>query len=483
MIDLRPINAILGVFLTLLGAMMLIPAMVDVAAGSDDWLIFAASSAVSVFAGGALWTSGRTDGAVTLSIRQAFLLTTFSWVALAAFGALPFVWSQLDLSYAAAFFEAMSGITTTGATVITGLDNLPPGLLLWRALLQAYGGIGIIVVAIAVLPMLRVGGMQLFRTESSDKSEKIFPAAAQVASSLIGVYLLLNLACALAYAAGGMNAFDAILHAMTTISTGGFSTHDASLGYFNKPAVEWVAIIFMILGALPFVLYIQVLRGRPLALYRHLEVRTFIGVIITAAIILWLHMEVAGLFQGADALRQSMFSVVTLVTTTGFAAGDYSAWGPFVNILLLFVMFLGGCTGSTSGGFKTFRLIILSKVAMQQFRRMIYPSGVFPLTYNRRTVDDDIVTSVFVFFMLYTSAFVVISVAMGAMGLDFLSALSVGATTVANVGPALGPIFGPAGNFASLDAPALWLMSFGMLAGRLELFTVLVLFLPRFWRS
>jgi trk system potassium uptake protein TrkH len=482
-IDLRPINAILGLFVTLLGAMMLLPALVDLLAGSDDWSVFAASSAVSIFIGVALWSSGRTREPPKLNVRQAFLLTTLSWTILSLFAALPFMWSQLNLSFAEAVFEAMSGLTTTGSTVIIGLDRLPPGLLLWRSLLHFYGGIGIIVTAVAILPMLRVGGMQLFRTESSDKSEKTFPAAAQIAASIFGIYVTLNLLCTVAFAIAGMPAFDAVLHGMSTVASGGFSSHDASLGYFNSPAIEWVAIVFMISGALPFALYVQALRGRPQLLVRNPEVRLFLLIVCVVSFLLVVHQISNGIASGHTAIRHAIFHVVTLISTTGFAIEDYSTWGAFSDALLFALMFLGGCMGSTAGGFKMFRVIVVTKTTLQQFMRMLYPNGIFPLSYDQRPLGEDVSSSVFAFSILYVAVFVVVSVALAASGLDFITALSGAIAALANVGPGLGPLIGPAGNFSTITDTNLWLLSLTMLVGRLELFTVLVLLLPRFWRS
>ncbi|GGE35443.1 Trk system potassium uptake protein [Agaricicola taiwanensis] len=483
MIDLRPINAILGLFVTLLGAMMLLPALVDLLAGSDDWSVFAASSAVSIFIGVALYSSGRTKEPPKLNVRQAFLLTTLSWSVLALFASLPFMWSQLNLSFGGAVFEAMSGLTTTGSSVITGLDALPPGLLLWRALLHFYGGIGIIVIALAVLPMLRVGGMQLFRTESSDKSEKMFPAAAQIAASTFGIYAGLNLLCIVAYTLAGMTAFDAVLHGMSTVATGGFSSHDASLGYYDSPTIEWIATLFMISGALPFALYIQVLRGRPAQLTRNPEVRLFLIIVAVVAVLLVIYQERSGIAHGQTAVRHAIFHVVNLMSTTGFAIVDYSAWGAFSDALFFCVMFLGGCMGSTAGGFKMFRLIVVAKTTLQQFMQMLYPNGIFPLTYDRRPMGDDVSSSVFAFSMLYVAVFIFVAVTLAASGLDFITALSASISALGNVGPGLGPLVGPAGNFSTIGEGNLWLLSFTMLVGRLELFTVLVLVLPRFWRS
>ena len=473
---------IVGVFIALLGALMILPAIADLIVGSPDWVVFAASSGVSIFFGGGLWASGRTSEPPTLTLRQAFLLTALSWIALAGFAALPFMWAEIGLDLSRAFFEATSGITTTGGTVLTGLDNLPPGILLWRAILHFYGGIGVVVFAIAVLPMLRIGGMQLFRAESSDRSEKIFPAAATIASSLIGVYLGLNVACAVAYMLAGMTPFQALLYGMSTVATGGFAPHDASIGFFQNAAIEWISIIFMLLGALPFVLYIHAIRGRPVRLVRSSEVRVFLAIIVATAVALWIYVEAEDIQDGAVAIRHSIFNVVTLITTTGFATVDYSRWGTFVEILLFGLMLCGGCTGSTAGGIKPLRFIIAGKTLAQQLRRMVYPNGVFPILFERHALSEDVVRSVNSFFIAYALAFALVAISLSATGVDFLTAVSATVANLSNVGPALGQAVGPAGNYFALSDSALWVLSAAMLVGRLEIFTILILFLPRFWR-
>ncbi|MGQ4274866.1 TrkH family potassium uptake protein [Terrihabitans sp. B22-R8] len=482
MIDFRPVLRILGAFITLLGLLMLLPAAADLFAGSNDWRVFAASSGLSVFLGFALYTSARTGEKTTLSIRQTFLVTVLSWIVLAGFAALPFMWGEIDLSFSAAYFEAMSGLTTTGGTVLAGLDDMPPGLLLWRAVMHFYGGIGIVVMAIAVLPMLRVGGMQMFRSESSDRSEKIFPGAAQIAGSIFGVYLTLNLLCAVAYMIAGMEPFDALLHGMSTVAAGGFSSYDKSLGYFQNPAIEWVAVVFMLAACLPFVLYVHAVRGRPGRLIHSSEVRTFFGIVAGATAALWLYLVTQDIQEPGLALRNAAFHVASVISTTGLATQDYSDWGAFADVTFFLLMFVGGCTGSPAGGIKILRLLIMSKAVTQQLRRMLYPSGVFPIVFQGHPVPDDVVRSVATFTIVYLVAFALISLGLSATGLDFRTALSAGAGNLSNAGPGLGPIVGPVGNYSSLTPPALWLLSFAMLIGRLEIFTVLVLFLPRFWR-
>ena len=481
----RPVLFLIGGMLVPLAAMMLAPAAADALVGNRDWQAFVTASAVTGLCGGGvlyLCRGGMTDA---LSIRQAFLLTPLAWLSVAFFGSLPLYFSNygpLADSFTNAFFESMSGLTTTGSTVVVGLDRAPPGVLLWRALLQWMGGIGIIATAIAILPALGVGGMQLFRTESSDRSEKVMPRVQQIAVALAAVYLGLTALCGLLYWAAGMTPFDAAAHSFTTIATGGYSTSDASLANWDSPAIHWIATFFMISGAIPFVLYVQLVRGQG-DLFRNSQVRTFIGflAVVVAALTIWL--VASGRYGVADAARHAAFNVVSIVTTTGYATTDYSLWGNAAVGLFFGLTFIGGCNGSTAGGMKIFRLQIMAIMLRTHFLQLIYSRGVFTRTYAGRLLTDDIVTSVVVFFSLFFSLYGVLTIALMAFDLDFLTSASAAVTSLANVGPGLGPIIGPAGNFSALPDGAKWLLSFGMLVGRLELFTVLILFMPQFWRG
>lgn len=481
MIDLRPIAAVLGVLLAILGTTMMIPALVDLVAGQPDFIVYVGSAAVTVFVGLSLWLSGRSGAVEKLDLRQAFLLTTLSWVVLSGFAAIPFMWAQTHLTFTDAYFEAMSGLTTTGATVVSNLDTRPPGVLIWRAFLHWYGGIGIIVLAIAFLPMLQVGGMQLFRSESSEKSEKLLPRAAQMAKSILGTYLVLSLLCAITYMFCGMSAFDAVAHAMSTISTGGFSTHDASLGYFKSAAIDYAAIVFMLAGSLPFVLYVRVLAGDFSRLVANTEVRLFFCLVAGFTFIGFFEEVRGGIAHGETALRWALFNVVSIMSTTGFVTVDYTNWGPPTDALYFILLFLGACTGSTAGGLKTFRLAIVGSALVQHLKRIVYPRGVFPVRYGGAPISDEVVTSVLSFVFLYLTCFMAIGIAVNALGFDLATSFSAAVTAVANVGPGIGQVIGPAMNFSALPDHVIWLLSFGMLLGRLELFTVLVLFLPRFW--
>lgn len=482
MINFRLIFFVIGILLSTLAIAMLIPTAVDLTAGQPDWQAFLSAAAITLFVGGSLMLSTQT-GERRFRVREAFALTTFSWIIVAGFGALPFVFCELSLPYSDAYFETMSGLTTTGSTVITGLDGLPPGILLWRGLLQGLGGIGIIAMAIAILPMLRIGGMQLFLVESSDKSEKVMPRAAQIAGGILSVYLTLAALCALAFWLLGMTGLEAIVHAMTALSTGGFSTADTSFARFDSPAMEAVAVLFMLLGGMTFTLFLRVRQGHIRALATDAQTRVYllIAAAFTLAVAGW-HWLVNGA-NAIQALRHAVFNVVSVMTTTGFVSTDYSTWGPLPVVAFFILTFVGGCSGSTAGAIKVFRFQVLAAIAHAQIRHTLSPSGVFVPKFNRRRITEGVMQSVLTFFFLYIMTFAALSAGLGLTGLDLVTAISGAATALGNVGPGLGPIIGPAGHFGSLPDAAKWLLSLGMLLGRLELVTVLVMLTPAFWRT
>ena len=480
MFEIRPVLFIVGTMLAPFGGAMVFPAIADFAVGNDDWQVFAASGATTVFAGGVLLLANR--GPIELGLRQVFMLTTVCWVTLSVFGVLPFMISDLRLGYADAFFESMSGLTTTGSTVLTGLDSLPPGILFWRALLQWIGGIGIIGMGIAILPFLQVGGMQLFRSESSDRSDKPLPRMRQVADAIATAYIGLTLLCAVLYWAAGMTPFEALAHAMTTLSTGGYSTSDGSIGHFSSPMIEWIAIVFMLAGAIPFVLYIRTFYGEPLVMLRNSQVRAFLGFLASLIIALTVWVYMVQPIYLADALRLVTFNVVSVVTTTGYATTDYTVWGSTATIVFLTITVIGGCTGSTSGGIKVMRFEVIILSTRMQAKRLIHPHQVAAFSYNNAPVSVDVQISIATFSTLFFMSIVIGTIALSALGLDLITSLSAAATVMANVGPGLGDVIGPAGNFSGLPDTAKWLLTMGMLLGRLEFFTILVLLHPGFWR-
>lgn len=482
MIDIRPVLYVVGLLLAGIAAAMLLPMAVDLMDRNVDWQVFALASGTTGFVGVALALTCHRGGSFDIDIRQAFLLTSLAWTAMAGFSALPFLFIERGLGYADAFFEAISGLTTTGSTVIEKLDTLPRGVQLWRSLLQWIGGVGIVVMAIIVLPFLRVGGMQLFRTESSDRSEKVAPRPGELVAYIALTYLVLSLMCALAYWLAGMSGFDAINHAMTTLATGGYSTHDASFGHFNEPAIHWLGALFMLSGALPFTAYIRTLQRRDMPLWRDSQVRVIIAFLVLVIVITgtWL-WQAKGLPLEA-AMRHAAFNIISVTTTTGYASTDYQLWGAPVIGLFLILTFIGGCTGSTSGGIKVFRFQILWIMTRAYFAQLLRPHAVAVLRYQGRRVPDDVPFSVLAFLVAYIGTVAVLTLGLAATGLDLVTALSGSAQAVANVGPGLGPVIGPSGNFAPLSDTAKWLLSIGMLLGRLELFTVLVLLQRGFWR-
>lgn len=407
-----------------------------------------------------------------------FVLTASVWLTAALAGALPFwLWG---LSATDSVFEAMSGITTTGSTVIVGLDSVERGMLLWRAMLQWAGGVGFIVTGMALLPMLRVGGMQLFRTESSERGEKELASAARFAAATLWVYAALTALCALAYYLGGMTFFEATAHALTTLSTGGFSTSDASFGKFPSPALHWTATLFMLAGALPFAWYIRLARGGRSSTEQVPALLAGLGLVI-AALTVW---RVASSDDGPfEALTEVAFNVVSVVSTTGFASTDYTLWGAPAVVAFFLLTAFGGCTGSTAGGIKTMRFIVLGRFLAARARLVHAPHAVVSVRFDGRPVTFDQVAGVAAFFTLFFLSFTLLTVALDLLGLDFETAVSGALTSLANVGPGVGPVIGPAGNFASLPDAAKWVLDLGMYLGRLEMLTVFVLVSPGFWRE
>ncbi|MBT7642545.1 MAG: TrkH family potassium uptake protein [Rhodobiaceae bacterium] len=478
--DNRTIFFILGLLLSAVALGMLLPALADAFSGHQDWQVFVASALVTGFISGALILTNR-GTLPPLSVKQAFLLTSLSWLGLTGFSALPFAFGDLDLSYTDAFFEAMSGLTTTGATIITNLEEAPPGILLWRALLQWFGGIGIIVMAISVLPMLNVGGMQLFRLESSDTSEKILPRTAQIAGSITRLYFAITLFCVTAYIMAGMSIFDAIAHAMTTIATGGFSTRNESFAAFS-PSVSMVAVVFMLASSLPFVAYLQLVNRKFDKFVQDAQIRTFLLLALGATLAMWAYQLSQGVQSDGSAILSAAFNTISILTGTGYVSTDYGEWGPFAIALFFVLTFIGGCAGSTSCGLKIFRLQVIFKAGWRYIRQLTLPNGVFVIRYNGRLLDDEVANSVVAFVLIFILSFSAIAISLSLMGLDPLTALSASAAAIANVGPGLGPEIGPTGTYAGLPDSAKWVLSFGMLLGRLEFLTVLVMFAPSFWR-
>jgi len=482
MIDLRPVGYVIGLLVLALGLTMVLPMLVDIAEARGHWPVFAESAVITMLIGGLVALACRNGVREGLTIQQTFLLTTGVWVALPVFGAIPFVMGATEARVVDAVFEAMSGLTTTGSTVLSGLEELPKGILLWRGILQWLGGIGIIVVAMVFLPELRVGGMQVFRSEAFETMGKILPRASAIASQISIIYLALTLACTACYILLGMQAFDATVHALTTISTGGFSNYDESFGTFSGPP-EYAASVFMILSALPFVRYVQLLNGTSIPLWKDTQIRGFLTTV--AVLVIGMAAFLVNVFphHPEQIFREALFNITSIISGTGYASVDYMTWGSLPVAMFFFIGLIGGCAGSTACSIKIFRYQILFASIRSQLRRIYSPHGVFTPRYDGRPIGDDVLNSVMAFFVFFIVTLGVVSVFLGFTGLDFVTSVSGAATALANVGPGLGEIIGPAGNFASLNDTAKWVLTAAMLIGRLELLAVYAIFTISFWRA
>jgi len=471
----------LGVLQIILGLSMMIPILAQIVYSEIDSSFIGASIISIIF--GVLFFLSNLNHDKKLSLQQAFLLTALSWLSIAIFGSLPFFFSSLELSITDSFFESMSGITTTGSTIISNLELAPRSILLWRAMLQWLGGIGIIVMAITLMPIMNVGGMQLFKISSNDSSEKLLPKSKEIALRLIYVYLVLTTFCAGTYKVFGMSIFDSITHSMTTIATGGFSNYNDSIGYFNSLPIEISSMIFIILGSLPFIAYIKFLNGDTKIFHSDVQIKSFIKIIIFSIILLFIYSFIQKKGFSEINIRVIFFNVVSILTGTGYVTGEFDGWGDFPLIFFLTLMFIGGCAGSTTCGIKIFRIQILYLFIINQLKKIIYPKGIFLIKYDKNTVDDKFMASIISFIFLYLVIFFVITALLSLSGLDFVTSISGAATSISNVGPGLGSTIGPSGNFANLPEASKWILSLGMILGRLELFAILVLFLPSFWRN
>ncbi|MEM7073120.1 MAG: TrkH family potassium uptake protein [Pseudomonadota bacterium] len=480
MINLRPILFVLGLLISILALAMLLPTLVGLSQGRDG-LVFLGSAGLVLFTGVlmVLITRGKIEG---LEQREAFLITVAAWAILPVFAALPFRFTENQFTYTDALFEAMSGLTTTGSTMIADLEVQSRAILLWRSILQWLGGVGIVLMALSVLPLLKVGGMQLFRIEFAGRGDQAMPRAIQLVAMIFLVYILMTTSCMVLYWLAGMSAFDALNHAMTTVATGGFATRNESIGFYASPIIESIAILFMLLGSLPFLLYIQAIRGGGATVIgRDEQVRGLLMLVLSAIAVLTWYLIAVHDQPFWLALRRTTFNVTSILTGTGYATANYDLWGVFAIIVFLFVMFIGGCAGSTTCGIKIFRIQVLLSVAGAQIRHLLQPHAVVINLYAGKPLPAGVGESVMGFFFLFILTFAASSCLLGLAGLDFITAVSGAATAIANVGPGLGPIIGPNGNFSSLNDPAKWILVLTMLLGRLELFTVFVLFSRRFW--
>lgn len=480
---LGPTLLILGAILNILALFMLVPLALSIAYDSDNQLAFFSSATLTSLVGIAFLLIGNKYRLDFMQPRQVFLITTAAWTGVSLFSALPFLMIENPLSIADAVFEAVSGVTSTGSSVMAGLDSLPKDILLWRSMLNWIGGVGIIGMAIAVLPFLRVGGMRLFKTESSDWSDKAMPRAQSLMAMIIYCYLLLSAICCLTYWLAGMDLFNAINHAMTTVSTGGFSTSDKSFAQFDSLLIHWIAIVFMLAGAFPFVLFVRLLVNKKWIVFKDTQVRGLLWIVAMTTLIMTLHLIISGQMDPFRALTMACFNLVSVITTTGFASGDYQLWGPIALILFFFVTFVGGCSGSTTGGIKVFRLQIFAGLVKEQMITAIHPRAIISRRYNNRLISSEIIASSISYMFLMTACLVVTAIILALTGLDLVTSFTGSAASLMNVGPGLGDVIGPAGNYSSLTDIAKWTLSVAMLLGRLEFLTILVLFAPAFWRA
>ena len=460
---------------------MVIPIIIQVIYNQLDSSFIGAGIITIIF--GVLFFLSNLNHDRKLNLQQAFLLTSLSWISIAVFGSLPFIFSSLELSITDAIFESMSGITTTGSTIITNLNDSPKAILFWRAILQWLGGIGIIVMAITLMPIMNVGGMQLFKISTSDKSEKILPKSKEISIRLILIYSGLTFLCAIFYKTFGMNFFDSLTHSMTTIATGGFSNYNESIGYFNSPTIEITSIIFIILGSIPFIAYIKFLSGDKKIFISDSQIKSFVKIIIISILILFFYLVLQNKNFEEISLRAISFNVVSILTGTGYVTKEFDNWGSFPLIFFLILMFIGGCAGSTTCGIKIFRVQILYLFLINQLKKIIYPRGIFIIKYDNNSVDEKFMASIISFIYLYVIIFFIITALLSLNGLDFVTSISGAATSISNVGPGLGTTIGPNGSFSLLPDFSKWVLSIGMILGRLELFAILVLFLPSFWRN
>lgn len=481
-VRLAPILFFVGVVSCCFGLAMLAPMLIDIADGHEDYVVFLVCAGGTLFIGAGI-AIATYDRSQQINLNETLLLLPATWVTVSLVTAVPFMVSELQMPLADAVFEAVSGLTNTGSTVIVGLDNLPRGLLLWRSVLMWIGGFGVVTIAVLALPFLRIGGLQLFSLDLSPNSTKFVPRITEVVTQIGIIYAILTALCAVAYWTAGMTPFDAICHAMTALATGGYSTHDASIGFFQSATIEWISILFMALGAMPFGLYILAAYGQPGRLYHDDQVRLFLLIIAVATLLLMLWRILnhdVGIWQ---ALREAAFVTVSTITTTGFTSHDYATWGGFAEAVALLLMLIGGCTGSTVGGIKVFRIFAMFKLLRAQLYRQIYPHGAFRVTYNGENIPESVRAGVATYIFMYLLLLTALTLAIAFAGLDFRESLGAAATALGNVGPGLGPNNGPCCTFKEAPTAVKWLMSFGMLAGRLEILILFIPFSRAFWRS
>ena len=481
MFNIKPIALVGGTVVCAVGFLLFIPLITELIYQTESWQSYAVPILLYLIVGGSLVITNR-NVELNISIKEAFIITVLSWILLSILCAIPFIYTQLQLSVVDAIFESMSGITTTGATVLDNLDNLPKGILIWRALLQWLGGIGIVVIALVILPFLRIGGMQLFHLEGDDPYDKFLPKISSVVTKIIFVYSGLTVLLVILYFANGMTFFDSIAHSFTTISTGGFSTHNDSFAYFQSNSILNIAIIFMIIGSIPFLLLAQTTLGN-YALFRDHQVRVLIFILILAIALIYYFARPYVEGSTLNQLSTISFNTISIISGTGYVSSNFEDWGNYASVLFLLLMFIGGCAGSTTGGLKVFRFQILFKYIHLHLKKMLQPHMVLSAQFNGKKVPESTYESVMTFFFIYIITFASSALLLSFSGLDFLTCISAAASAISNVGPGLGEIIGPEGNYSSLSDYSKLVLVFTMFLGRLEMLTIFVLLLPSFWKN
>lgn len=482
MLHLRSIFYLIGWLILILAGGMIPCAFLDYVNGCDDYKIYLMTTAMMAFLGTMLIFSNKSHTDIEFDKKDSFLLTSIAWIVGIIFSTIPFFLCSINLSWTDAFFETVSGLTTTGATILKNLDHMPQGILLWRSILQWLGGVGIVVMALTILTDMRIGGMELFQSESSDRSEKFLPRVAQMMKAILTIYILLTILCFVGLNLAGMSWFDSLCHAFSTVSSGGFSTHDASVGYFKSPWIHYIIVLFMITSGMTQALFSCLWTKQTRVFFKDEQLRTYVILVVwvMGAVTAWnIWKNFSDPLQTLDA---SIFNAVSVVTTTGFMTASYDQWGTFPLVLFFLIPFVGGSTGSTSGGMKVFRFQILWKITVMHLQKLRRPHGIFMAKFNGKKLSDSLFESVAAFVILFIFCFVVLSLVLSLMGLDFLTALSAATAVLTNLGPGLGHLIGPAETYAPLSDTIKWILMMGMLLGRLEVLTLLVLFLPSFWR-
>ena len=482
MFNLKPIALVSGTVVCAVGFFLFIPLITELIYQTETWQSYAVPILLYLIVGGSLVITNRNVD-LKISLKEAFIITVLSWILLTFLCAVPFLYTEVNLGIVDALFESMSGVTTTGATTLSNLESLPKGILLWRAFLQWLGGIGIVVIALFILPFLRIGGMQLFHLEGDDPYDKTLPKISSVVKKIFVIYALLTVALIFLYYVCGMMPFDAISHSFTTISTGGFSTYDSSFAFFNNDKILLVAIIFMILGSLPFLVLIQTSKKNLLAIFKDHQVRVFILILFIAIVLIFYF---ANNFIDGNYLNKIItvsFNTISIISGTGYVSDNFENWGNYASVLFLILMFIGGCAGSTTGGLKIFRFQILFKYINLHLKKMLKPHSIIASRFNGRKINETTFESVMSFFFLYILTFFTSALLLSFSGLDFLTCISAAASTISNVGPGLGPIIGPDGNYGILDSYSKVILIITMFLGRLELLTIIVLLLPSFWKD